>query len=626
MAIYPVDLNLQLTDDRLIDVFILQWHTPLPVHQHNWEKIQHELANKKFSILNEFRDWLLKYFNVGTPPRPLFIVAPELSLPICCETLLNQIVNEVNRPTIVIAGLEYLYWSEYSDFVNNLPYMPQPEAWLTGGHKDVIVNAASIWIRDADGKVKHYIQPKLHPQDHEQAIPLYQGQHTLIFHSTNQTTGPRLNFCVQICSDFANATFVKELRQSITEKCGQFSIDFTFLLQCNPDQDAVQFKQAVQEYFAPPDGKVPTKDGCLAFVNNANKTPGKSEMWGQSKIHFPFERWRNLGFAPPTYWLSEDGAYNHQSVILRESGPGIYWLTYKPHYLVNPIPGSGQALPFPDSPARFASIESSKLSQGTGNDFFVPIPAVCHWLKGEWHEGENDLQSYLEGNRINSDISAHYLCSYQTGVNDWCTVIGHNDWAQNAVDTYLGCWKKDLFPSKEPEPQKWHRDVSEAVKRMMRIYALLSLGTSSLAGGPIYPDVLGVRHASAASELRVTFLWGGGEYSARTMITTYLATREERGLDDLLSRKCLLILVNPEGTPDKTSILEAVKKAGCSIVQGTPPDSVAPHLQSGDVVNVRERERLRCLYDGELSGEVTLANDKNDLKRRLERVIEEELR
>jgi hypothetical protein len=202
----------------------------------------------------------------------------------------------------------------------------------------------------------------------------------------------------------------------------------------------------------------------------------------------------------------------------------------------------------------------------------------------------------------------------------------HDDLARNAVNTYLTCWRKEAYPAKEAEPNKWHPDVSKAVNRMMRIYALLLLGTSSLPGGPIYPDVLGVRHASADSELQVTFLWGGGEYSAFTMITTYLAIREERGLDDLLSRKCLLILVNPEGTPDKTSILEAVKKAGRSIVQGTPPNDIAPHLQSGDVVGIRERERLRCLYDGELAGEVSLAEDRNDLEQRLVRVIEEELR
>lgn len=196
MTIFPVDLNLQLTQDRLIDIFILQWHTPLPVHEHNLEKTQPLLAEEKVALFNNFGNWLLNYFDVNTLSRPLFIVTPELSMPVSCDNLLDQIVNKINRPTVIIAGLEYLRWDEYSDFVGNLPCMPQPETWLTDGRENNVVNAAGIWIRDANGEFKKYIQPKLNPQADEQAIPLYQGQHTLFFRSTDQATGPRLNFCV----------------------------------------------------------------------------------------------------------------------------------------------------------------------------------------------------------------------------------------------------------------------------------------------------------------------------------------------------------------------------------------------------------------------------------------------
>ena len=280
MTIFPIDLRLQLKQDRLIDIFILQWHTPLPAHDHIWKKIPLQLAEEKVALFDNFGKWLLNYFDVNTPPRPLFIVAPELSMPICCDDLANKIVNNMNRPTVMIAGLEYLMWDEYSDFVANLPCMPQPETWLTSGRENNIVNAAGIWIRDANGEVKKYIQPKLNPQANEQAIPLYRGQHTLFFRSTDQATGPRLNFCVQICSDFTNAAFVRQLRQRIAEKCPGICLDLTFLIQCNPDQEAVQFKQAVQTYFDVPNGIAPTREGCLLFLNNANEKTGKSSKWG----------------------------------------------------------------------------------------------------------------------------------------------------------------------------------------------------------------------------------------------------------------------------------------------------------------------------------------------------------
>lgn len=626
MTIFPIDLSLQLKQDRLIDIFILQWHTPLPVHEHNWEKIQPPLAEEKCAILNEFRDWLLRFFLVNTPSRPLFIVAPELSMPICCDDLVNQIVNEMNRPTVIIAGLEYLRWDEYSNFVANLPCMPQPETWLSNGQENNIVNAAGIWIRDANGEIKKYIQPKLNPQDHEQAIPLYRGQHTLFFCSTNKAYNLRLNFCVQICSDFGSAVFVQQLRQGIAEKCAGVYLDLTFLIQCNFDQDVEQFKQAVQMYFDVPNDNdmAPTRDGCLLFLNNANEKTGKSKKYGCSKLNFPFKTWRYLEFPPPTYWITDDdGPHNHQAIILRESGPGIYWLTYKPHRLVRPIAGSGQSLPFPDAQARFAFIDGTTFGRGKDTDLFVPIPAVCHWLYGEWNEGEDELKLRLKENKTKQDVTDYYLNSYRSGLDAWSQVIGHHDnWARRAVNTYFTCCKKEFYPAKETEPQKWHHDVSRAVKQMMQIYALLVVGAPAFPGASINPNFDGLHHASAANELHVTFLWGDGEISPRKMLTDYIVERENRGLCDLLSATCFLILVNPAGCPDRGTLLKTIEKDGYDIVRQSSPDNAGPHLkQEGDIVHSRGDKPLMWLYDSELLGEVDLAKNKNNLAKRIKQII-----
>ena len=623
MAIYPIDLSLQLMDDRLIDIFIFQWHTPLPVHEHNWNKIRPQLAEEKHAILNKFRDWLLRYFLVNTLPRPLFIVAPELSTPLCCDDLMNQIVNEMSRPTVMIAGLEYLRWDEYGDILAKLSCMPEPQTWLTGGHGNNIVNAAGIWIRDANGEFKKFIQPKLNPQDHEQAIPLYQGQHTLLFRSANQASGPRLNFCVQICSDFGSAAFVQGLRQCIATECAGMCLDLTFLIQCNADQEAVQFKQAVQTYFNVPNGMAPTREGCLLFLNNANDKTGKSTRWGRSRLNFPFETWRYLEFPPPTYWITDDGPHNHQAVILRESGPGIYWLTYKPHYLVQRPAGSGQSLPFLDAHARFAYIEETSFGHGRDADLFLPIPAVCHWLKGEWEEGGSELQSSLNDNDTNRDVGALFLGSYQSGVNSWRQVIKHNDYlARKTVNIYFAGWEKDNYPAKEAEPQKWCLDVSRAIKKMMRIYALLLLGDSAIPRGSITPKPHKVHHALADNGLQITFLWGGDELSPRSMLTTYQSIKDTFGVADILS-KCLLILVNPAGTPDKETLLLDHKRDKQKFVEEFSTDAASPHLQKGDVVNVGEEERLILLYDGELFGEVVVAINGNDLKQRIVALLTE---
>ncbi|MFH1975060.1 MAG: hypothetical protein ABIJ52_05805 [Pseudomonadota bacterium] len=621
MTIFPIDINLQLMQERLIDIFLLQWHTPLPTQGHNWEKIQHPLAEDKRALFENFRNWLLNYFDSNTLTRPLFLVTPELSMPISCVNLLDQIVNEINRPTVIIAGFEFLRWEEYQKLIYDL-LMPQPEIWLTNGNEHHIVNAAGIWIRDAGGEVKKFIQPKMHPQDHEQPIPVYRGQNAFVFRSVNQSTGPRLNFCVQICSDFVSANSVQQLRQDIAKKCPTYRLDLTFVIQCNPDQEAVQFKQGVKTYYDPPDGMAPTEDGCLLFVNNANEKAGKSSKWGRSKLHFPFDTWRILEFTPPTYWITDDGPYNHQAVIMRESGPGIYWLTYKLHYLVDRPAGSGQSVPFKDIP-RFAAINRITSSQETFADLFVPIPAVCHWLKGECYEGEDELKSHLTKNNINQKVAEYYLNLYRSGLDAWFKVIGHyDDLARTAINTYFKCCNKNYYPPEEMEPQKWHDAVSRAVRHMMRIYALLIAGAPAFPGGSIRPDFTGLHHASAANELHVTFLWGDGEFTPRNIITKYINERETRGLGDLLFPKCLLILVNPSGQPDKKALLESIKKDVSDIVRQSSPDNASPHLQQeGDIVCSGKRDLPLWLYDSELAGEIDIAKDENALVERIKQII-----
>jgi len=113
-----------------------------------------------------------------------------------------------------------------------------------------------------------------------------------------------------------------------------------------------------------------------------------------------------------------------------------------------------------------------------------------------------------------------------------------------------------------------------------------------------------------------------GEIPPRKMITDYIVERENRGLCDLLSAKCFLILVNPAGCPDREALLKAIEKDGYDIVRQSSPDNAGPHLQQeGDIVRGRGDKPLMWLYDGELLGEVDLAEDKNNLAKRIKQII-----
>ncbi len=215
-------------------------------------------------------------------------------MPICHDSIISQIAEQLRRPAVIIAGIEYLPWADYRQLIEDLPDMPEKSTWLEGGIDSHVVNAAGIWIRETSGSIKKFVQPKRNPYADEHPI-IFPGRNVLLFRSKNQTPGLRLNFCVQVCSDFSSAEFVRVLRQDSAAACPAVPLDIMLLLQSNKDQEREQFKQAAQAYFEPPINKVETDGGCLIFVNNANHATGKTRWWGRSKFHFHYQRrWQLL--------------------------------------------------------------------------------------------------------------------------------------------------------------------------------------------------------------------------------------------------------------------------------------------------------------------------------------------
>ena len=309
----------------------------------------------------------------------------------------------------------------------------------------------------------------------------------------------RLNFLTQICSDFTDAASVRELRQQIALGCEGLRIDFTVLIQMNPDQEAEQFKHAIKEYFEPPLQLAHTENGSLLFVNNACEKRGKSTEWGDTRFHFSFPRgWPDPDFAPPTFWMRREGPHNFQAVAFRERGPGIYWVRYKPHYLVSRAPGGPQLVPFPETHALFSAIEGGRLGGPAPADLFTAIPAVCHWLFSEWDEGYEDLDRQLKANQAVDKVIAHYLGSYTNSMQEWQTAIaGRDQTARDALTIYFECWQGDgcpKFPATTVEPLAWCVNAGRGAKHFLNAYGLLKLGAAGFRTNNFRARPEGVSH------------------------------------------------------------------------------------------------------------------------------------
>ena len=541
MPTHTVVLDVELPDERSVDLFLLQLHTPAPIEAGGLGPYPPAAAIVRGECLQRFAEWLNQEYQPAHPNRPFIVILPELSVPQQHLHILDEIAATADRPAFVIAGIEFLRFEEYRDLLDSMNAMPDRAAWLANGHAADLVNAAFVAVRDDHGQVQRFLQTKNNVSDPEAHV-LFRCAESLLFRSRNQANGPRLNFCVQICADFVSDEHVREFRRGCEQQLNGRPLDFTIVLQRNEDQTVPHLKRSISAYFEAADGMASTDGGCLIFVNNANETCGKSDTWGKSMLLFPYtHRWR---ISPsPTYWLSDDGGHNHQAVVVREPGPMIYWLSYKPQYLVDRTPGSGQPGPFVGNRAVALSIDGQAFPLDVA---FEPIPPVSHWLVAEWKTSEPGFIRELRGADCPAPMSTALQEAYDQSLDAWRETLEDDDTrARHLVTLYFTAFPGRVLGEDTKEPQRWGTDTASAARRFLELYCVLQSGIpAALNLRPLSTDS---GHASVGESTAVALLWGQGEKPSASLIASGIEALQSS--EGQAYEKLIFVLVAPRDTP-----------------------------------------------------------------------------
>lgn len=551
MPTHTVVLDVELPDERSVDLFLLQLHTPAPIEAGGLGPYPPPAAVARGECLQRFAEWLNQEYRPAHPNRPFFVILPELSVPRQHLHILEEIAAAADRPAFVIAGIEFLRFEQYRDLLESMNAMPDRAGWLANGHAGNLVNAAFVAVRDDHGQVQHFLQTKRNASDPEAHV-LFRCAETLLFRSANQTNGPRINFCVQICADFVSDEHVREFRQGCEQELNGRPLDFTIVLQRNEDQTVPHFKRSISAYFGAADGMVSTDGGCLIFVNNASETFGRSDAWGKSMLLFPYRhRWR---ISPsPTYWLSDDGGHNHQAVVLREPGPMIYWLSYKPQYLVDRTPGSGQPGPFVGNRAVALSINEQVFPLAVA---FKPIHPVSHWLVSEWTTSEPAFVRGLREAHRPAAVSTALQEAYIQSLDAWRETFEDDDTrARHLVTLYFKGFPGRVLGKDTKEPQRWEANTAAGARYFLELYCVLQSGIpAALNLRPLSTDS---GHASVSESTAVALLWGESERPSASLIASGIEALQSSG--GQAYEKLILILVAPldAPSPERLAVLVA---------------------------------------------------------------------
>lgn len=311
MPVEIIPIDLRLPSSRLIDVVLVQWHTPTPAGV--GAAIPNPHRQRREQELGRLSAWLTHGYECGETDRPLFVLFPELSLPRDLTAQMDALFEGLERPTIGIGGLEYLSKAEFEELGGALNLVIPLDDLVGSLNNGTVVNTAAVWIKEPGQPVRHFLQPKNHPYEDE-APQISCGNLLGLFESVEQGKGARFNFTVHVCADFAAEQRVQQMLVECEQAKPGAVLDAAFVIQHNADQTASQFRAGARAYYAPPpegETAADTAGASIIMINNASERVQRRGHWGDSQFKYNWEKKVRLERlrAPDTYFLHDDAAY-----------------------------------------------------------------------------------------------------------------------------------------------------------------------------------------------------------------------------------------------------------------------------------------------------------------------------
>lgn len=360
-----------------------------------------------------------------------FTILPEYSIPgLQGISKIHEILNTQAWPnnTIVIGGVDGLNKNEYVDLCSlqntsvhdcNKPDMVKDSEW---------VNCSITWIKDADGRMKRYIQPKLSRSWPERSISdkyMFLGNSINLFtiRFNNQTN---CSFFSLICFDWIgkiNGTSENGINGVLHILNDHFRppnsvkmIDFVFTIQNNKKPCDRNFLENARNFFE--DRKTYpfiNKDQSLIIFANTSGIPaaGKSDYYGRSSVisssNSPFE---NRKCCMPSYssltrdLRQTDAIGTCKDSLLRENGACIHFITgHSPRFVSG---GSSNRCPSLEKVDVYSINDCNDDPRTPGQ----PVPASIKWTNDEIDSIKSILH-FENSNQIKTDIneSHNQICN-----------------------------------------------------------------------------------------------------------------------------------------------------------------------------------------------------------------------
>ncbi|MDP2940517.1 MAG: hypothetical protein Q8O13_10695 [Candidatus Omnitrophota bacterium] len=401
---------------------------------------QQDKKSQQLDRISRFMNIAMGFDDTG---KSHFTVLPEYSIPgIEGIEKVNQFLTDVSwaSETIVIGGVDGLSKNEYTTICNNTISIVSPDNAPNQIADGKWINCCITWVKDRNGDVRRWIQPKLSPSWSERRIThseMFCGRSVNLF-TIKFTNNTECKFFSLICFDWigaingaGNGVFevLNKINQLWQASNSKKDINLVFVLQCNDEPNHRNFLENACNYFEDrrTNPFITRDQSILLFMNTAGlDKPGKTSRYGfSSLIASPLSPFDNNNCCPlcfssdTTKLRNSDNLGRCEEALFRENGACFHLFNFRPPSFIPTNPGN-RCL-FLDEAKVYSiddGIDDPRVPGG-------PVAASIKWVNDEidtiepitlriqnYHVQREVNQSHENLSKEIRKVTAEHLCKY----------------------------------------------------------------------------------------------------------------------------------------------------------------------------------------------------------------------
>ena len=320
-----------------------------------------------------------------------FTLFPEYAVPgIEGVSIIKDRILEADWPkeSIIIAGVHGITKSNYAELCDMLGAVVSQSNAPDSIRDDQWVNCGVIWVKDVDGTVNSWLQPKVRPAWQEMNVTcsdMFCGTTMYVFEGRYEPTGYPCRFVTFVCFDWvaspAGTTVWRELVTLLNDLQNETALDWVFVIQHNKKPNHASFLNNTYQFLTDTSYAFVQRDkAIIVHANTAvSPQPVRNGQGGFSACVFsPSALLECSGNRPtvctqPGSLRGSDILERCKDVVFREMGECIHVFSVRVPRFVNPD-ATDRTCPLPT--AGVYDTHDSGDPRLCGG----PVPAAVKWI------------------------------------------------------------------------------------------------------------------------------------------------------------------------------------------------------------------------------------------------------